>query len=450
MILARLLAPDDFGLMAVIIAVLWAFEAFAEVGVRQSIIQNKRGSNPEYLNVAWWFQAIRGLGLFAAGYFSAPWLCAFYTKPELLLPMRVAFTAILFSGLISPRVHLLEKTIRFGKWVFLYQGSGVFGTAVSLCLALFFVRNVWALVIGWVSESICRSLLSFALCPFLPRLRADADSFRDVLRYARGMFGVPILAMIALQLDILVLGKVTSAERLGMYSLALILALQPSTLFYKVAYPVLLPIFAGKQEDAQALHAAVSKVTRGTAVLAIPLTTFLIFCASSVLSVIYGPKYAAVATPFALLCVYALLRTQASTLSQLYFAIGRPQFHRRFVTLRMLILACLIYPAVLRFGLTGAAAAVLTANFAALCMQVIWTRKITGIRFGEYFSCWLPGLKLAVIVLVPVVLLKLLQSEIVLLNTAVGGLACVAACTVGLFLLARGGEADSAPSQRIA
>ena len=103
MVLARVLAPKEFGLMAIVLAASLAFEAFTEVGVRLSVIHNKRGAGREYLNVAWWVQALRGLGLFVIAYLTSPWISQFYKNAELLPLMRVAFVAVLLRSLMSPR-----------------------------------------------------------------------------------------------------------------------------------------------------------------------------------------------------------------------------------------------------------------------------------------------------------------------------------------------------------
>ncbi|MFA5238862.1 MAG: oligosaccharide flippase family protein, partial [Phycisphaerae bacterium] len=377
----------------------------------------------------------------------APWIGAFYNNPGLLPLLRVSFIAILFNGFMSPRVYVLEKNIQFGKYVFLYQGSGLVGTLVSLGIAFFAVCNVWALVIGFLAEAGIRCLLSFVLCPFLPRMHIDRESLGNLLKYARRMVGTPILAVIAFQLDVLVLGKVVSAEQVGMYWLSMQLASQISMLFSKIVYPILLPAFAEKQDDKQFLLRAITKLTLYTAVLGIPITTFSVVCAKPILSIIYGSAFASVGIPFGLLSIYALIQIQGFLLVQTYFAIGKPHLHRRFVILRLLILASLIYPAVVLFGLTGAAAVVLLANLIGLCAQVIWMRKVIDLRFGSYVSCWVPGLGLAVIVSAPVALLRFFEDGAMFLNIIVGGLACAAACIIGLFLAQRSGKTHIVSSE---
>ncbi|MGB2864559.1 MAG: oligosaccharide flippase family protein, partial [Sedimentisphaerales bacterium] len=130
MVLARILAPDQIGIMAIVMSFSMAFEALTEVGVKQSIIQNKQGANTRYLNVAWWMQVARALCLFGIAYLSAPWISSFYDKPELLQLMRVAFISIALRGFVSPRAAVLEKEYKFGRAVFLIQGSAVLGAII--------------------------------------------------------------------------------------------------------------------------------------------------------------------------------------------------------------------------------------------------------------------------------------------------------------------------------
>ena len=105
MILTRFLAPEQFGLMALVLAASQLFEALTEVGVRQAVVQSKRGASDEYLNVAWWFSAGRGLGLYILGWIFAPRVSVFYGEPALAQLLRVAFLTMLLRGVTSPRLY---------------------------------------------------------------------------------------------------------------------------------------------------------------------------------------------------------------------------------------------------------------------------------------------------------------------------------------------------------
>jgi len=405
MILARLLAPEDFGLMAIVLTASILLQALSDVGVRQSVIHNKRGLEYEYLNMAWWLQTIRGLALFAIAFLIAPFISSFYGKPELTLFLRIACVVAIFNGLISPRTYAVEKELRFSRWVFIYQGGAVSGTVVAIMLA-FWVRNVWALVIGFTVEAISCCLLSFILCPFWPRLRIDRQSLRELLRYAHGMFGVTLLTIVALQTDVIVLGKVVSAEQLGMYALALALAKQPSTMFGQTIARVLLSAFAEKQDENIDLCNALLRMIKFTVLIGVPSITLAVILAGPILSVIYGPKYAAVAFPFSIMCCSMLFRIQKTIVGTMYLAIGKPNLHRRFVLIMSTIILVSMYPGIRLLGLAGAATVLLFADILGLYMHVVRMPGLIGLRLKNYASCWLPCVWVLPIMVWPIVILR--------------------------------------------
>ena len=434
MILARILAPDAFGTMAMVIAASSIFETLSDVGIRQSVIQNTRGANANYLNVAWWFQSLRGFGFCVIGFLAAPWISRFYDMPELPSLLRVAFIVMVFNGLMSPRVYVLEKKFQFGRVVFLTQGSGLLSTLLTIGLA-FYLKNVWALVVGLVAEAVVRCMLSYVLCPFQPRLSIDRECFSDLLKFAKGMLGLAFLSIVVRQTDILVLGKIVSGEQLGMYYLALQLAYQPVLLFERMIGKVLLPAFAEKQDDKESIYRAMLAIVRTTAVFGVPLLAFLIICAGPILSVVYGSQYAQVSVPFSLLCLWGLVCTQGIVVSSILIGVGLPHLHRRAVALRAVILIGLIYPAIIFWGLSGAAIAVLTAYSVALVVPFVWMRRLINLKFNEYALSWLPGLATSLIVIAPTILLTCLRQTGPVLSMAVGVVSCLGAWSVGLLLL---------------
>jgi O-antigen/teichoic acid export membrane protein len=443
-VLTRLLVPQDMGLMVMIISLTALFEVLTEVGIKQSVIQHKNGADPEYLNMAWWFQSLRAIGLYVVAFIVAPWLCEFYfsSRPEVLTRysmeelttlIRVAFLSILFNGFVSPRAHVLEKKFKFGRAVVITQGGFVLGAIVTIILA-FLIRNVWAIVIGFAATGFTRCLMSYVLCPFMPRFAYHRESFQGLYRFAKGMLGLPVLTYIAYNIDVLVAGKLVSTLLIGFYGMALALAFAPRDLFSRIISPILLPAFAEKQNDREALCSAVLKITRISTLLLIPVTALAIICSKTILTFVFGTEYSAAAVPFSLLCVYVLLLIQGSILGNVFFSIGQPGKHRAFVGLRALILVALIYPAIKLFGLTGAAAVVLLASSAAMCVQVAVIRKTIGLNIFDYAVSWVPGLALAVPVLAVFVVVRGLTPDSPMVHLTVGVLLCIIVSVIGLLL----------------
>ena len=436
MVLARILAPKQIGLMAIVMSVSMISEALIEVGVKQSVIQNKQGASAEYLNVAWWMQVARGLCLFGIAVTLAPWISSIYGKPELLNLLRVAFLAVALRGFVSPRAHVLEKEYKFGRAVFLIQGSAILGAIITIGMALV-MRNVWALVIGFVIEMAILCILSFILVPFMPRFEIDRSSLVELVKFARGMFGLPVLTALSFQAPILILGKVISEEQLGLYSLAALLYYIPVDLYIRTIAPVVLPAFSEKQDDKNALCRGVLRTTRWTACLVIPLAAFMACCASELLLFAYGPKYVAMAIPFAVLCLQIVVRNQAVSLAGIYLAVGKPHLQRRFAIIRAVGIIGLMYPAAVRFGPLGVAVVIVLSNTAVLFMQVLKARKVIDLELSRYVRSYIPGLLLALPIIITAGLLWVFRVDSPLYVLAINALVFIATFAVSVLIMNR-------------
>ncbi len=436
MILARILAPDQIGIMAIVMSFSMTFEALTEVGVKQSIIQNKQGANTRYLNVAWWMQVTRAMCLFGIASLLAPWISSFYGNPELLQLMRVAFIAIALRGFISPRAAVLEKEYKFGRAVFIVQGSAILGAIISIGLALV-MRNVWALVIGFVIEMAILCILSFIVVPFMPRFEIDRSSLVELMKFARGIFGLPVLTALSFQAPILILGKVISKDQLGLYSYAALLSYIPVDLYIRTIAPVVLSAFSEKQDDKNALCRGVLRTTRWTACFVIPLVAFMVCCASELLLLAYGPKYVAMAIPFAVLCLQIVARNQAVSLAGIYLAVGQPHLQRRFAMIRAVVIIGLMYPAAVRFGPLGAAVVIVLSNIVSLFMQVFKAREVIDLELSRYVRSYIPGLLLALPIIMTAGLLWVFRVDSPLFVLAISALVFIVTFAVSVLIMNR-------------
>ncbi len=390
-VLARLLAPEHFGLMAIVLAASQLFEAFTDVGVRHCVVQNRRGETPEFLNAAWWFSAVRGLLLFAVGFFAAPALAWFYDDPRLTDLLRVALVSVVLAGLVSPRLYVLQKQMRMAGYVAIMQGSAVTGIGITLALAVW-MPNVWALVFGFVAEAAIRTGLSLGVYPIRLRLSLDGESARDLWTFARGMAGLAILTFAMEKAEIFVIGKVCTSEVLGAYALAIALADVPLTVFSRIVQPLILPAFSGLQSDAARLRSAVLRSTGLVLRFGLPLAACALILGRPILAVVYRPPYDEMALPFGLACAYRVLTMVGVIIASLYLALGRPGLHRAFTLFRGVLILIVIYPAVVWFGPTGAVLGLLVTQVIALGYQAARMRQLIGLALTRYLACLGPAI----------------------------------------------------------
>jgi lipopolysaccharide exporter len=428
-ILARLLAPEAFGLMATIMASIAAIEAVAEVGFRQSVIQNKKGADEEFLNVIWWLSLGRSFLLYAIAFSSAAYLAGYYGRQDSADALRFGFLLILLNGTMNPKVYVLEKEFHFKRWVVLMQGSSILGIIVCIGLT-FHMRNVWALIMGFLTEALARNVLSYAACPFKPRFAIDRESLMSVKKFSKGMFGLPVLAMIFMQLDVFVIGKVLSFSLLGMYILAKNLAEMPNNFVAKIVLPVTLPAFSMLQDDNEKLKQSLLLATKICAAIWIPLFVFLIVYSKHILLIIYGSRYAEVAVPFGLLCVCSVFYMFGLLMMQVFMAVGRPNLQRTASIVRVLALVVSIYPFTLWYGLNGVSFSILLAMILFLITSLYYLLKIIHASLSEYFRTWLPGGIISLIILFPGVFIKVLTNMDSPYRLAIGLACCLFAWTL--------------------
>src|SRR5208283_4783220 len=184
MLLTRLLAPSAFGAMAIVMSSAAIVGALTEVGLRAAVIQNPRGGEREYVNAGWWMGMGRALSAYIIIFAMAPWVAHFYGNAELSALLRVTLVGTLFDGAMSPRSILLQKEMRFGRWMAISNVGAICGVALTVVLS-FVLRGVWALAIGYCSENVFRCLLSYILCPGLPSLGWDRHAARDLYKFSK-------------------------------------------------------------------------------------------------------------------------------------------------------------------------------------------------------------------------------------------------------------------------
>jgi lipopolysaccharide exporter len=399
MILTRILVPDVFGLMAIILAVNFFFEAFTTIGVKESIIQNPKGHQNTYLNSAFWLSAIRGLILFVFGILLTPLIANFYKSPEIIPMMKVSFLGILFQGLLSPKSYSELKGMNYKKWIFLFNGGGIIGVIVAIILSMMF-HNIWALVLGNLVERISRTVLSFIFCPFLPRFELERESVNSLFQFASRTTGAPILYFIYNKIDVFVLGKFVSASDLGIYSMAQGLAQTPWLLIGAVISPILLPAFSSTQNNTKLLSSRIFKSTKYIILIFFPLLTLMACNSKIILSIIYGEKYINSSIVFIMFCFNISLLIVAVIVVNALLSIGMPNLERFASLIRFIVISIIIIPFIKYFGTIGAASAIILSTIIYMFTLLIKTKKYIDISLIEYFACLSKGIFLSIIIFI--------------------------------------------------
>jgi O-antigen/teichoic acid export membrane protein len=430
MVLTRLLAPSAFGSMAIVMSSSAIVGSLTEVGLKAAVIQNPRGGEHAYYNAGWWLAMGRSALTYLVVFAVAPWVSRFYGNAQLSALLRVALLSTLLEGAMSPRSILPQKEMKFGRWVSISNGGAICGVIFTVILS-FALRNVWALAIGYCSENAFRCLLSYILCPGLPSLGWDRHAARDLLKFSRGAFGLSFLNLIFSRTDIFVLGKLYSPTALGLYTMAVLLVQTPSVFVASMLGQTLIPAFAHVQADRDRVNRILAEVTSWLVLLGLPAAALIWSCGPSLLTVVYGLRYAAAARPLAVASAVVFLNMLNAAITGTFIGMGRPALHRRAVAASAATMLIAIYPACKLLGMVGGQVAALVAIVVSYLLQIMRVRSLTGLDLVRYGRAFAP----AALVSAGILVASLGARFLGLATKPVGNIALsVAACAIAYAL----------------
>lgn len=378
-VLARLLAPTDFGLFGIALLAMSALETFSQTGFNQALIQKKEDTKP-YLDTAWTVQAIRGLALALILFAIAPYVAAFFETPAAKPILQVIGLSVLFQGFVNIGVVYFQKELEFHKQ-FAYMFSGTLVDVAVAISAAFLLRSVWALVFGLLAGNLARMLISYFIHPYRPRPRFEGAKARELYTFGRWVFGSSILVFLAAQGDDVFLGKALGATALGLYQVAFRFSNLMATEITHVISQVTFPAYSKLQDNIPKLRQGFLRTVEATASLSLPLTAGIFILAPDFVHLFLGEKWMPMAPALRILSISGLIRSIAATGGPLFRAVGRPNVDFWMNLGRVGIMIAAIYPLTKAFGMNGTAITVVLGISATIPM---WWSASSGIAKSGY------------------------------------------------------------------
>jgi len=319
-VLARLLLPSAYGLVAIV----WTFTGFAflfnDLGIGAALVQS-RTINESDASTAFGINAAVGVALTLIVLGLSEPLSALVHQPEVAGLLALASVGFMLSNTTVPTA-LLERRMRFRVVAAIDLGTMVLGLAISVTAAALGV-GAKSLVIGPLVTMGSSTVFSFLAAGWLPRARPTRESAHKLFSFGKHVTGFNVINYWARNGDNLLIGRFVGASELGFYNRAYMLMLMPVSQVTGVLGRVLLPVFSAMQDDPDRLRAAVLRVSRASGVLFFPLVLGLAATAHNFVLVAFGPNWAGAIPLVAILAISAapqILTAMSGLLSQ---AVGR-------------------------------------------------------------------------------------------------------------------------------
>lgn len=427
-IMARLLTPEIFGLMAVSLMATRLIEIFTETGFGAALIHRQQRFE-EARDTAFTMMVLRGFGLALISLAIAPFVAWFYEEPSLRAVVSVVGLSFIMLGFQNINTVALQKELDFKRLTYMELTGSVLSFAANVALA-YWLRSVWALVLGQLATSAITSILSFVMVPARVRFRLDKEMAKELYRYGRFITGLAIVVFFSRELDSAVIGKLLGMETLGYYVAAYTLANIPSTYLSKVVARVMFPMFSKLQHDGDTLRSEFGRGIRLITTLAVPVSVVMIVLAPEIVSALYGGRWAAAAAPLRVLAVFGCFRALWLLNGYLYNAIGKPQIDFSMSLARLVAMGVLLYPLTRAYGTVGAALATTIPMALQFVAGMFLSQRFIGaplaLSLRPFLIASLQGAVLAVVLLAAKMVAMPDPRLGLVVLLALGGLVCLA------------------------
>lgn len=358
-VLARLLSPSDFGILGTAMLAIGFLETFTQIGFEGALIQ-KNASIERFLDTAWLIAVLRGLVIGALLFAAAPLVAQFFDSPQSALVLKVLAMVPVLSGITSIGIVTFRKELDFNK-IFAYQLSElVVNVSISVWLAYAW-GNVWALVYGILAGRSVSVVISYLIHPYRPGLRFDLHRALDLFAFGKWLLGAQIVKYFINRGDNVFVGKMLGATSLGFYAMAYNISNIPVLETTNVVSQVMFPAYSKIQNNKPKLQVAYLRVIEISAFFAIPLAG-MIFCFSNDFTrLVLGEKWLPIVPIIKVFALQGLICSISASTGPYFQAIGKPKIVTQLIALRLIIIACLIYPLTKALGMQGTALAVLAS-----------------------------------------------------------------------------------------
>ncbi len=348
LVLTRLLAPEMFGMLAVVNVILVGLSMFSDLGLLQNIVKSKRGEDPDYLNTAWTIQIIRGFSIllvnlticsvfYLLGVYGLLPKNTVYNDTQFPLILALMSISSVIAGFNSIQLPLLNRKLMVGKQVTIDLLSQSLGLTFMIYWA-YHTHSIWALVYGSLTTVTLKMLFSHIFnlgnrCRFC----WDKSAVKEIIHFGKWIFFSSILSFLLMQSDKFLLGGLVTPEMLGIYTVAFFLATAVNDMFTKLINAVFLPVLGEVyRNNPSNLKKIFYTVKFKIDAIAMSTAGVLFVLGSQIIEILYDDRYKEAGWMLETLSL-SLLATSTVLMNQLFIAIGKPHYNVKLSVLQLIL-----------------------------------------------------------------------------------------------------------------
>jgi lipopolysaccharide exporter len=388
LILARLLLPADFGLIAMAMAIIAALELLGAFSFDISLIQNPNAQR-HHFDTAWTFNALFSLSCGVALVLLARPAALFYHEPRLESVMYLLAFGNAVQGFENIGTVAFRRDLRFDREFKFLLGKRLASFLVTMILAVW-LRSYWALVFGQIAGKLAAVSLSYYVHSYRPRFSLAAKA--ELFHFSKWLMINNALLFLNSRIADFVIGKLAGAQALGLYSIAYEISNLPTTELVAPINRAAFPGYSRLAQEPDGLRSSFLNVISMIALFALPAGIGIALVADLLVPTILGWKWLPAIPLIQVLALYGIVVALQTNIIYVYLAVGMPRAVTWIAGGQLVLLLGLLLPATQRYGTIGAAWAYLTTVLLMLPVNQILISRRLRISVREYGAkLWRPA-----------------------------------------------------------
>lgn len=386
-ILARLLSPDDYGIIAMPLVFLAIAQCFIDSGFSGALIR-KPDLTEDDLSTAFYFNIGVGVICYLILFFTSPLIADFYHTPILADLLKVTALATLFNPLCAVQQAILTKKIDFKTQAIVSLSGALVSGVVGLAMA-YSGYGVWSLVFQQVGGYVIRTVLLWALCKWKPKSRWSWESFHYLWGFGCKMLGSGLLDTIYNNIYPIVIGKYFSALDLGNYTRAQQFANLPSSNVTGVLQRVTFPVLSSIQNEDERLERNYRKILKLSAFLIFPMMLLLSAIADPLVRVLLTDKWEGCIILLQIICFQMMWYPIHAINLNLLTVKGRSDLFFRLEIFKKIMGVCIMFITI-PHGIIWMVSGGIVSSMLSLIINTYYTGKLINVGYFKQMGDLLP------------------------------------------------------------
>jgi O-antigen/teichoic acid export membrane protein len=379
LILAKMLLPSDFGIVAYASLITEVISLFRELGLNRTIVYLKKVDRSiEY--TAFWIILLWSISLYLILLTITPLLSRFFNEIILKKILPISSVSIIILSFPEVPIALLERNMQFKKKII----PDIINISTYTVITLILVFNnygFWAIIIGKIIADIAYSSSSLIIFKWYPRIKFDKTKIREMLSFGKNIIGMGLVSFGIQHIDDAIVGKMLGTSSLGHYDLAYRIGSVNSRNLSAIFGNILFPTYNKVRDSKWDLSNTFNKVFSQINLLSIPIGIGLFFFAPDFIILLYGNKWNLAIIPMQIMIIQGIIRCFGISIGPIFLSLGRPDLSLKISLGQLIILALFLYPATFYMALIGVCIVKIFGSVFTITSHLYYLRKFIDIEY---------------------------------------------------------------------